>query len=81
MGAVVGGKLVKGGRKKVFLDFNAYAVISYIFMQVLDVYVMAAAKFVNAFLVTVVQVAAVMMVNETVPAYLLGACGSVIAIM
>jgi hypothetical protein len=50
-------------------------------MQVLNTYTISLGKFLNGFFVTVVHMANIKMINETVPVYLLGACGTVVGTM
>lgn len=50
-------------------------------MQILNTYTISLGKFLNGFFVTVVHMANIKMINETVPVYLLGACGTVVGTM
>ena len=47
-------------------------------MQILNVWTIAIGKFLHGFFVTVVHLAAIKMVNETIPVYLLGSIGPII---
>ena len=46
-------------------------------MQILNTYTITIGKFLNGIFVTCVHIAVTKMVNETVPVYLLGTCGTV----
>ena len=78
LGAFYGGKIIPSGRKRVFVVFNVLAILSCLVMQILNVYTIALGKLMHGFFVTVVHLAAIKMVNETVPVYLLGSCGTVL---
>lgn len=78
LGATYGGRLIPTGRKRVFLWFNVCAIVSQLLMQIVNTYTIASGKFLNGFFVTVVHMANIKMINETVPVYLLGTCGTVV---
>mgnify|MGYP000924626545 CR=1 FL=1 len=50
-------------------------------MQICNVYTITFGKFANGFFVTCVHMANMKMINESVPVYLLGTCGTVIGSM
>ena len=77
-GALYGGKIIPHGRKKAFIGFNILAMLSCLVMQIVNVYTISIGKFLNGFFVTVVHLSAIKMINETIPVYLLGSCGTVI---
>jgi MFS family permease len=50
-------------------------------MQIVNTWTLATGKFLNGLCVTVVHIANIKMINETVPVQLLGACGTVVNFM
>ena len=50
-------------------------------MQIVSVYTLSIGKFLNGFFVTVVQIAQIKMINETVPVYLIGAFAPIVDAM
>ena len=47
-------------------------------MQIVSMFTLFTGKFLNGFFVTVVHMAQIKMINETVPVYLLGTCGPIV---
>jgi len=78
IGATIGGRLIPGGRRRVFIYGNVLAILSCLIMQYLSLYTLVAGKFLNGLFVTVVHIAAIKMINETIPVYLLGSYGTII---
>ena len=78
LGATYGGNIIPNGRKRVFIWFNIMAIASQILMQYVNIYTLSIGKFLNGFFVTVVHIANIKMINETVPVYLLGKFGTVV---
>ena len=78
LGALYGGILMKNGRKRVFLVYNFLGILACILMQFLNIWTLSLGKLFHGFVVTVVHVASMKMVNETVPVYMLGSCGTLI---
>jgi MFS family permease len=76
-GALYGGKIIPDGRKNVFIKYNVLALFSCLVMQYVSIWTLAFGKLLNGFFVTVVHIAAVKMINETVPVEVLGKYGSV----
>ena len=77
-GAFFGGKLIQNGRKNVFITGNAMSIISCLLMQYISLPTLVIGKFLNGFFVTIVQMAQIKMINETVPVYLLGTFGPIV---
>jgi len=78
LGALHGGKLIPNGRKRVFVIGNILAILSCLIMQIVNVWTISIGKFLQGFFVTVVHISAIKMVNETIPVYLLGSCGTIL---
>jgi MFS family permease len=78
LGAFFGGKMIQNGRKNVYVMGNVMSIISCLMMQVVSMYTLTLGKFLNGFFVTVVHMAQIKMINETVPVYLLGTCGPIV---
>ena len=78
IGATYGGQLIPYGRKKAFIGFNVASFVACLFMQILNVWTLCIGKFFHGIFVTVCHMAALKMVNETVPVYLLGKVGVVV---
>jgi uncharacterized membrane protein YvlD (DUF360 family) len=78
MGAYFGGSIITQGRKKVFIKYNILAIVACLIMQIVSVFTLSLGKFLHGFFVTVVHMAQVKMINETVPVYLLGTLGPVV---
>ena len=47
-------------------------------MQIVNIYTLTIGKFLNGFFVTIVHIANIKMINETVPVFLLGKFGTVV---
>ena len=77
MGALYGGRIIPFGRKKVFILFNVFAIVGCL-LTVLNVWAITFGKLLHGFFVTVVHIASIKMINETIPVYMLGSCGTVI---
>ena len=67
LGAIVGGKLIQESRRDVFMKYNFLAMVSTLLMQFLSFPMLVFGKFTNGFVVTVAYIAAIKMINETVP--------------
>jgi MFS family permease len=78
MGAFYGGRLIQTGRKKVYIFGNVMSIVSCLLMQIVSMFTLFTGKFLNGFFVTVVHMAQIKMINETVPVYLLGTCGPIV---
>ena len=78
LGATYGGNIIPNGRKKVFILFNILAIASDLIMQIVNIYTITIGKFLNGFFVTVVHIANIKMINETVPVFLIGKFGTVV---
>ena len=77
LGALYGGRLIeKYGRRTIFVRFNILSILSCASMQIVTVFTIATGKFLNGFFVTVTYVAAIKMLNESVPVYLLSTYGT-----
>ena len=59
------------------MQFNILALLSCLMMQYVSIWTLAIGKLLNGFFVTVVHIAAVKMINETVPVEVLGKYGTV----
>ena len=70
--------MIPNGRKRIFLVFNALAIVSQVLMQFVNVNTLIIGKFLNGIFVTVVHISIVKMVNESCPVYLLGIGGSIV---
>ena len=79
-GALYGGRIIPFGRKKAFIKYNILAFLSCMVMQYVSIWTLAVGKLLNGFFVTVVHIAAVKMINETVPVEVLGKYGSVYSV-
>ena len=66
----------KYGRKVIFVRFNVLAIGSCLVMQIVSLHTIALGKFFNGFFVTVCYIAAIKMLNESIPVYLLGTYGT-----
>ena len=78
MGAFYGGRMIQNGRKNVYIGGNIMSIISCLLMQIVSMFTLFVGKFLNGFFVTVVHMAQIKMINETVPVYLLGTCGPIV---
>jgi hypothetical protein len=79
LGAFFGGQIIASGRKRAYVGFGVLSLISSLIMQILSVYPLVIGKFMNGFFVTVVHMAQIKMINETVPVYLLDKYGSIVS--
>ena len=67
IGAFMGGRLIRNGRKNVFLSFNLLALLSCLSMQYVNIWFLVASKLFNGIFVTIVHIAQIKMINEIVP--------------
>lgn len=72
LGAVVGGKLILKGRMRVFIIYNILSILACLMMQVLDVRMIIAGKFLHGVFVTIVHIVNCKMIMETIPQNLTG---------
>ena len=70
-GAIYGGKLIQMGRKNIFVASNLAAIVTNLIMQYLSLPTLILGKLLNGFFVTVVHMACLKMINESVPVYLI----------
>ena len=80
LGAIYGGTLIVKGRKKSFIQYNVLSLLTCLIMQILSVPSFIIGKFLNGFTVTVVHIAVLKMISETVPVNHLGSLGSAVMI-
>ena len=78
VGAIFGGIVIQFGRKKVFVCFNILAILSLLLMQIVSGWMLILGQFLYGVFVTVVHMACLKMINETIPVYLLGSFGTVV---
>lgn len=78
LGAFFAGWLIGEGRKDVFIKFNILAFLSTLMMQHLSFGTLFVGKFINGVSVTVVNISALKMINETVPLEYMGSFGGAI---
>ena len=78
LGATIAARLIPAGRRSVFIYGNILAIISALIMQYLTLFTLIAGKFLNGVFVTIVHIASVKMINETIPVYLLGSYGNIV---
>ena len=78
VGATYGGQLISSGRKKQYLIYNVASIIACVVMQFIWVPALVFGKLIHGFSITVVHMAAVKMLNETVPVYYLGSFGPLV---
>ena len=67
LGAIYAGWVITEGRQHVFVRYNLISILSSLMMQYLSFSTMFIGKFINGVSVTIVNMAAVKMINETVP--------------
>lgn len=79
IGAYVGGRLIMLGRRPVFLWANVFSILACLIMQVPHMVTLTIGKFLHGILITIVQIAAIKMINETVPVYKLESYGPIVA--
>ena len=72
IGAFTGGYAISYGRKWTFLIFNVFSLVSGLLMQIVTIYTLSIGKFLNGIFVTIVKMAQMKMIVETIPEYLLG---------
>lgn len=70
IGAYLGGRIIFNGRKSVYLYGNLVSMLSCLIMQYLSIETLIIGKFINGISVSVVHVALIKMINETVPSHL-----------
>lgn len=75
IGAIYGSRVIIMGRKKAFILFNVLSLLSTLMMQVLSVYTLVIGKLLSGTFTTVVHMAMLKHINETVPVHLLGKFG------
>lgn len=75
LGAIYAGCLIVDGRKHVFIRYNILAMLSSLLMQYLSFSTLFLGKFFNGISVTIVNIAALKMINETVPLEYMGSFG------
>lgn len=80
-GAILGGYLILNGRKRIFLVFSCLSIQAIMIQQILDMRAIVLGKLLHGICVTVVHIANVKMIQETVPAHLLGYYGVFIAVV
>ena len=79
IGALYGSKVISSlGRRKTYIYFNILVTIACLFTQILNVYSLALGKFLRGVFVTVVHLAVIKHINETVPIDRLGRTGIII---
>jgi hypothetical protein len=76
LGALFAGREISKGRAKTYVVYNFLAILSCLMMQILSVPTLVIGKFLNGFFVTVVHIAAIKQLNETIPVYLINTYGN-----
>lgn len=75
LGGIYGSKVIIHGRKQAFITFNILTILDTLLMQWLNVWAIILGKFLQGISVTVVHLAVMKIINETVPLSMVGYFG------
>lgn len=81
LGGLYGSRVIIKGRKQAFITFNVFTILATLLMQYLNIWAIIAGKLLQGISVTVVHLACMKMINETVPLSMVGYFGVFIQLL